>query len=92
MRNGMVMAPTDPLMMGKKTHCMGGQQKCNGAQKWADQKKLTIKPAMVIHTLVSLTNLNVSVNEIKRWNKVDLKRYLQPGQLVTLYIDITNAP
>lgn len=33
---------------------------------------------------------NVSVNDILRWNTVNPKRYLQPGQQLTLYVDITN--
>ena len=35
---------------------------------------------------------NVSLHQLKRWNKVDLKKYLQPGDLLTLYVDVTNAP
>lgn len=33
---------------------------------------------------------NVSVSDILRWNTVNPKRYLQPGQQLTLYVDITN--
>lgn len=35
---------------------------------------------------------NVSLNEIKRWNNVNLKKYLQPGDMLTLYVDVANAP
>lgn len=34
----------------------------------------------------------VSLSEIKRWNNVNLKKYLQPGDLLTLYVDVANAP
>lgn len=38
------------------------------------------------------SKFNVSLNQIKRWNNVDLKKYLQPGDLLTLYVDVTQAP
>lgn len=35
---------------------------------------------------------NISLNEIKRWNNVNMKKYLQPGDMLTLYVDVANAP
>ncbi|WP_223422993.1 LysM peptidoglycan-binding domain-containing protein [Alcanivorax limicola] len=35
---------------------------------------------------------NVSVNQISSWNSLDRNRYLQPGQHLTLYVDIRDAP
>jgi len=34
---------------------------------------------------------NVSVNDILSWNNVSKNKYLQPGQRLTLYVDITNS-
>lgn len=40
----------------------------------------------------SLANISqrfrVSINSLKRWNKLDEKKYLQPGQRLTLYVDV----
>jgi len=34
---------------------------------------------------------NVRVSDIKRWNrKKTQSKYLQPGQRLTLYVDVTN--
>ena len=33
----------------------------------------------------------VSINDIKRWNKLEKSKYLQPGKRLTLYVDITKA-
>ncbi len=33
---------------------------------------------------------NVSINNLKRWNPKARGQYLQPGQRLTLYVDITN--
>lgn len=32
----------------------------------------------------------VSVENLKRWNNLDGKKYLQPGQRLTLYVDVTR--
>lgn len=34
---------------------------------------------------------NVSVAQLVKWNKLDKSRYLQPGQHLTLYIDVTGT-
>lgn len=34
---------------------------------------------------------NVSVAQLIKWNKLDKSRYLQPGQHLTLYIDVTGT-
>ena len=34
---------------------------------------------------------NVSVNELKKWNKFGGKKYLQPGQRITVFVDITRG-
>ncbi|MGB5259368.1 MAG: LysM peptidoglycan-binding domain-containing protein [Gammaproteobacteria bacterium] len=33
---------------------------------------------------------NVSIAELRRWNKLDENKYLQPGQQLTLYVDVTR--
>jgi len=35
---------------------------------------------------------NVSLHQIKSWNNVNLKKYLQPGDRLTLFVDVANAP
>lgn len=34
---------------------------------------------------------NVSVNDIARWNTLNTKHYLQPGQSLTLFVDVTST-
>lgn len=34
---------------------------------------------------------NVKINDIVKWNAINPKKYLQPGQRLTLYVDITNT-
>jgi len=85
------MAPTDPLVSGKKLTIWVANKSPTG-RKSGKIRKVNYKARNGDSYARIADKFNVSVNEIKRWNKVDLKRYLQPGQLVTLYVDITNAP
>jgi membrane-bound lytic murein transglycosylase D len=32
----------------------------------------------------------VSVNQLQQWNNIDPNRYLQPGQRLMLYVDVTQ--
>ena len=38
------------------------------------------------------SRFDVSVGEIARWNTLDPKRYLQPGQRLTLFVDVAGGP
>jgi membrane-bound lytic murein transglycosylase D len=41
----------------------------------------------------SANRFNVSVNQIRDWNdRLEKSRYLQPGDNLTLYVDVRNAP
>lgn len=35
---------------------------------------------------------NVTLAQLKRWNSIDVNKYLQPGDRLTLYVDIRSAP
>ena len=32
----------------------------------------------------------VSINQLKDWNQLDTKKYLQPGQRLVMYVDVTR--
>ena len=34
---------------------------------------------------------NVSIKDIERWNSLNRKKYLQPGQRLKLSVDVTNS-
>jgi len=33
---------------------------------------------------------NVKISELRRWNSLQKNKYLQPGQRLTLYVDVTQ--
>lgn len=37
------------------------------------------------------SKFNVSIGEIEQWNNISRQRYLQPGQRLTLKVDVTNV-
>lgn len=37
------------------------------------------------------SKFSVSIKDLINWNKLDRQRYLQPGQKLTIYVDITNS-
>lgn len=37
------------------------------------------------------SRFNVSIKELKQWNKIGAKKYIQPGQRLTVFVDITQG-
>jgi membrane-bound lytic murein transglycosylase D len=34
---------------------------------------------------------NVNISDLKRWNRLSVKKYLQPGQMLMVKVDVTNV-
>lgn len=84
------MAPTDPLMPGKELVI------------WVDQAKPKQSANAVMRSLTytvrsgdSLARIadkfNVSISNIQQWNQINLKNYLQPGQRLKIFVDVTRT-
>ena len=90
------MAPGDMIRPGQKLVVWkkGGGVVSNTSHYQRD--KMIRKIGYVVRRGDSLARIagkfNVKVSEISRWNKLDSSRYLQPGQYLTLYVDITRMP
>ena len=83
------MAPTDMLKVGKKLVV------------WKDNQGTTPQSDAVMKSLTytvrngdSLSRIahkfNVKISDIGKWNNINTKRYLQPGQKLKLYVDVTR--
>lgn len=79
------MAPKDPLSIGQKLVIW--QQ--------GDSKAVTRTVNYTVRSGDSLakiaTKFNVSVSQLVKWNSLSTKKYLQPGQKLTLYVDVTKS-
>lgn len=90
------MAPTDTLRPGKKliiwskSHITQNKR----IQTASNDRKIIRKVGYRVRQGDSLARIaskfQVSINEIVRWNKINRKKYLQPGQQLTLYVDVTR--
>lgn len=84
------MAPRDPLKPGKDLVV------------WVNRVSEQQTDSSIMRTLTytvrngdSLSRIadkfNVKVSDISKWNSLAGKRYLQPGQKLTLYVDVTRT-
>lgn len=85
------MAPRDPLRVGEELVI------------WTDKPNMPAAaiPANTVRTITytvrrgdSLSRISakfgVSVSDLLRWNGISSKKYLQPGQKLKLYVDVTK--
>ncbi len=91
------MAPRDPLLPGTKLVIWTSEQEkvsavnpANFVHPFADDT--TRRIGYIVRNGDSLARISqrfrVSINSLKRWNKLDGNKYLQPGQRITLYVDV----
>ena len=89
------MAPIDTLSVGKKLTVWTnkkpqGQSLAsvvnNGPNRGLHALRYTIRKGDSLYRIAN--KFNIRVSDIRRWNKIG--KYLQPGQRIKLYIDITQ--
>ncbi len=91
------MAIKDPLRMGQKlviwTKSPGRQAKQNTAQTHPSRNGVIQSISYRVRNGDSLylisQKFNVAIHDLKRWNRFTSK-YLQPGQMIKLYVDVTR--
>lgn len=88
------MAPTDTLKIGKQLVLWTKQPVVRHAGLM-DSKQKTKKIRYKVRNGDSFARIadkfNVSLSKIKKWNRnLSRKKYLQPGQSLTLFVDITK--
>ncbi|MBN0987116.1 LysM peptidoglycan-binding domain-containing protein [Amphritea sp. ZJ14W] len=86
------MAPGDPLRVGQ-TLAIWKADAHQGLSR-SDQQLIrrigySVRSGDSLYTIAD--RFRVSINDIQRWNKLEKSKYLQPGQHLTLYVDITEA-
>ena len=84
------LAPRDLLMPGQVLVVWVKPNTLTSAN--ADQRKIVRKVGYVVRNGDSLYRIadkfNVRISDIEKWNVVS--KYLQPGDRLTLYVDVTN--
>jgi len=93
------IAPTDPIKPGQQLVIWS---KSNSIQPQKPTIKSIYKKREMIQKVGyyvrkgdSLARIagkfNVSINDLVTWNKLDRKKYLKPGQKITVFVDITDS-
>ncbi|MDF2180845.1 LysM peptidoglycan-binding domain-containing protein [Neptuniibacter sp. CAU 1671] len=86
------MAPGDTLKLGTKLIIVADNSSQSSASDLrAKSRKIgyQVRSGDSLHKIAG--RYNVAVNDILRWNKLSGSEYLQPGQQLTLYIDVRKA-
>lgn len=82
------MAPGDMLKQGQKL-VIWGQKKLRQSREVIRKLTYTVRNGDSLARIAS--KFRVRVQDLIRWNRQKSKsKYLQPGQKLTLYVDVTN--
>lgn len=84
------MAPTDTLQLGK-TLVVWVNQVSESQRQDAVMRSLTYTVRKGDSLARIASKFKVRVGDIERWNQINPKRYLQPGQKLKLYVDVTRT-
>ncbi|ABI57337.1 LysM peptidoglycan-binding domain-containing protein [Alkalilimnicola ehrlichii MLHE-1] len=87
------MAPGDPLRPGNTLVIWSGDGAAANARNSGPGERLqrvtyTVRSGDSVYTIAR--RFNVSMQDVKRWNNLRSGQYLQPGQTLTLNVDVTN--
>lgn len=89
------MAPRDTLQLGQKLviwQPTSSSAKTNKAKpsEQAIMRNITYKVRRGDSFARIADKFNVTIRDIERWNSLNRKKYLQPGQMLKLSVDVTN--
>ena len=86
------MAPTDTLSVGKTLVIWTNQAQPTSEMQSQRMRKIRYRARSGDSYAGIANRFNVSLGQLRRWNDIDIKKYLQPGDMLTLYVDVANAP
>jgi membrane-bound lytic murein transglycosylase D len=85
------MAPRDPIYPGQSLVIWQQISATAPLNNERTIRKLAYKVRKGDSLSAIADKFKVRVSDIKQWNKVDPNRHLQPGQNLTLYVDVTRT-
>ncbi len=86
------MAPRDPLKLGQKLVIWsknGAKPNVRNAPN-APTQKINYRVRSGDSLARIAQKFKVTVRQLQRWNKLNTEKHLQPGQRITLYVDVTR--
>ncbi|BFM20763.1 lytic transglycosylase [Gilvimarinus japonicus] len=85
------MSPRDTIKPGQKLVVWSKNVKDQTGDDDAVVRKLSYKVRNGDSLARIASRFNVSIKDITRWNKVSTKKYIHPGQQLTLFVDVTKG-
>ncbi|QPL51401.1 MULTISPECIES: lytic transglycosylase [Alteromonas] len=82
------MAPNDMLKLGKTLVVWQDAPASKNSDAIIKQLTYTVRNGDSLSRIAS--KFNVRINDISKWNNINSKRYLQPGQKLKLFVDVTR--
>jgi membrane-bound lytic murein transglycosylase D len=84
------MAPTDPLKAGQNlvVWTKAKQARLSGIKNKTKKIRYKVRRGDSIARIAG--KFNVRVADVVKWNRINPRKYLQPGQRLTLFVDITR--
>ena len=82
------MAPNDMLKLGKTLGVWQDTPVNKNSDAIIKQLTYTVRNGDSLSRIAS--KFNVRINDISKWNNINSKRYLQPGQKLKLFVDVTR--
>lgn len=84
------MAPKDTLRIGQKMAIWTGSKPSNNKSTGVTRTvNYTVRSGDSIARIAS--KFKVSINDVVRWNALEKSKYIQPGQKLKLYVDVTKV-
>ncbi len=89
------VGPRDPLAVGKKLAIPGHSAPGHSAPGQETSRSVVRTVRYKVRSGDSLARIagkfNVTVSQIASWNGLDLKKYIQPGQALKLYVNVMGG-
>ncbi len=83
------MAPRDTLSVGQKLVVWTSQPSAALSSNGTTRKvRYTVRNGDSLYLIAN--RFRISIADLVRWNKIDKGKYLQPGQKLTMYVDVTR--
>ena len=82
------MAPKDPIKPGQRLVIWSKSQLTKQNREIIRKINYRVRNGDSLHRIAD--KFNVRVKDIKRWNQINKKKYLQPGDELILYVDVTQ--
>lgn len=82
------MAPTDTLRVGQKLAVWTRAPAAANPNIALQRVRYRVRQGDSLARISQ--RFRVSISQLEQWNDLDRRRYLQPGQVLTLYVDVTR--